>query len=185
MKRDYDCYMAMLQLTLSEASPGAVMQCGPELGACLFDGIPVWFDIASGKEHISQFERSAWNGAAWDGETVAQTWAIFSPPKFIFGSEHDADAINSTMPIIDAAAISSRIEDLEIAESDRSLAIAQRHELDELRKLVEQLSGINSDEYFVPNLYRADEQLLPGPCVEYRWVSFDGVSYIAISTAES
>lgn len=185
MKRDYDDYLALLLLTLSGASPGAVMQCGPGLGACLFDGTPVWFDIASGKEHSSQFDRSAWNGAAWDGETVAQTWAIFSPPKFIIGTQYDADAITSILPIIDAAAISSRIEDLEIAESDRSLSRAQRHELDELRKLVEQLSGIDSDEYFVPNLYRVDAELLPGPCVEYRWVSFDGVSYLAISTAES
>lgn len=108
-----------------------------------------------------------------------------SPPQGSAENESgDPGAIHSAMPIIDEAEISARIEDLEIAEDNGNLTHVQRHELKELRRLVEQLMELNSDEYFVPNLYREGVQPLPGACVDYRWVVFDGVSYLAISTAE-
>lgn len=97
----------------------------------------------------------------------------------------DTTPITSALPVIDESAILPRIEDLELAHADGELTDAQRHELTELRSLVEQLHDFNSDDYFSPMLYRSDVRVPPGPAVDYRWVKFDARQYLAIATEEA
>lgn len=96
----------------------------------------------------------------------------------------DKNTITSTRTIIDEAEIGARIEELEELLAEGTIDIAQRDELIKLHNLTAQLSGIKSDEYFVPNLYRADIPVPAGLCFDWRCVTFDGADYLAISTSE-
>lgn len=97
----------------------------------------------------------------------------------------DTTPITAALPVIDEAELSPRIEDLELVEAAGGvLTDAQRRELTELRRLVDQLKDFDSDDYFSPNLYRADVRVPPGPVTACRWVKFDGRQYVAIATEE-
>lgn len=68
---------------LLEVMPAVTaVRCGSNLGAMLLDGVPVCFDVDAGLAWAGDFDSSAWNGEAWDGETIDQTWGVFELPIY-------------------------------------------------------------------------------------------------------
>lgn len=84
MEHTYAAYMARLTELLRSAAPGAVLEIGSNLGAALLDDAPVCFDLDDGIDCAADFDRSAWSGDAWDGETAEQTWGALDDPQFAY-----------------------------------------------------------------------------------------------------
>lgn len=82
MDRTYDDYMARLRQLLEVLPAATAMRCGFSLGALLLDGVPICFDLDAGLDCAGEFDSSAWNGKAWDGETIDQTWGVFDSPIY-------------------------------------------------------------------------------------------------------
>lgn len=82
MDKTYDNYMARMRLLLEVIPAATALLCGVNLGAVLIDGIPICFDLDAGLDWAGEFDSSAWNGQAWDGETIDQTWGVFDPPIY-------------------------------------------------------------------------------------------------------